>query len=269
MVKAHPGSIRIGVGGWTFEPWRGTFYPDKLPQKRELEYAASKLTSIEINGTFYGSQKPESFVKWRDETPDGFVFAVKAPRFATNRRILSEAGSSIDRFFASGVMLLGDKLGPVNWQFAPTKVFDAADFEGFLKLLPNEVEGRQIRHVVEVRHVSFRNPDFVALARHYGVAIVLAADSKYVQIADRTAPFDYVRIMGAVESEPLGYSASALDLWAERAEELASGRFPHGLETVGSPDTSKVGRDVYLYFISGDKVRNPAAAMALIERSSR
>ena len=266
MPKASQGSIRIGVGGWTFEPWRTTFYPDKLPQKRELEYASSKLTSIEINGTFYGSQKPESFVKWRDETPDGFVFSVKAPRFATNRRVLSEAGSSIDRFFASGVMLLGDKLGAINWQFAPTKAFDAADFEGFLKLLPKEVEGHAIRNVVEVRHDSFNDPDFVALTRLYGVGIVLAADSKYVQIADRTAPFVYARIMGAVEAEPLGYSAAALDLWAEHARQLAAGKVPDGLKTVAAHAKTKTATDVYLYFISGDKVRNPAAAMALIER---
>ena len=266
MAKASHGSIRIGVGGWTFEPWRGTFYPDKLPQKRELEFASSQLTSIEVNGTFYGSQKPESFVKWRDEAPASFVFSVKAPRFATNRRILSEAGSSIDRFFASGVMLLGDKLGAVNWQFAPTKAFDAADFEGFLKLLPKEVEGHTIRNVVEVRHDSFRHPDFVALTRLYGVGIVLAADSKYVQIADRTAPFVYARMMGAVEAEPLGYSGAALDLWAEYARKLASGTIPDGLTTVAPHETAKAATDVYLYFISGDKVRNPAAAMALIDR---
>ena len=266
MAKASHGSVRVGVGGWTFEPWRGTFYPDKLLQKRELAFASSQLTSIEINGTFYGSQKPESFVKWRDETPDGFVFSVKAPRFATNRRILSEAGSSIDRFFASGVMQLGDKLGPVNWQFAPTKAFDAADFEGFLKLLPKEVEGQPIRNVVEVRHASFRHPDFVALTRLYGVAIVVAVDSKYVQIADRTAPFVYARIMGAVEAEPLGYSAAALDIWAGTAKQLASGSIPDELETVAPRDRKKIATDVYLYFISGDKVRNPGAAMALIER---
>ena len=266
MAKAKQGSIRIGVGGWTFEPWRGTFYPEKLPQKRELEYASSQLTSIEINGTFYGSQKPESFVKWRDETPDDFIFSVKAPRFATNRRVLSEAGSSVDRFFASGVMLLGDKLGPINWQFAPTKAFDAADFEGFLKLLPKDVDGRPIRNVVEVRHDSFRHPDFVALARLYGVGIVLAVDSKYVQIADHTAPFVYARIMGAAEAEPLGYSASALDLWAGHARQLASGRIPEDLKSVAPHATTNAATDVYLYFISGDKVRNPAAAMALIDR---
>ena len=175
MAGQGSGSIYVGVGGWTYEPWRGTFYPDKLPQKRELEYAASQLTSIEINGTYYGSQKPESFAKWHDETPDGFRFSVKAPRFATNRRVLAEAGESIERFFGTGVMQLKDKLGPINWQLMPTKKFDAADFEAFLKLLPSEVGGRAIRHAVEVRHDSFRTPEFIAMMREHGVAIVLAA----------------------------------------------------------------------------------------------
>src|SRR5690606_277139 len=156
---------------WTYEPWRGAFYPKGLTQKRELEYASGKLTSIEINGTYYGSQKPESFAKWHDETPDGFVFALKGPRFTTNRRVLSEAGESIERFFSSGVTELKDKLGPINWQFMPTKAFDPADFEGFLKLLPKRVDGRAIRHAVEVRHDSFRTPDFIALLREYGVAV--------------------------------------------------------------------------------------------------
>ena len=173
------GRIRIGVGGWTFEPWRGTFYPDELAQKRELEYASRKLTSIEINGTYYGSQKPESFARWHDETPDDFVFAVKGPRFATNRRVLAEAGESIERFFASGVMELKDKLGPVNWQFMATKKFDPDDFAAFLALLPDRVEGRAVRHAVEVRHASFATADFVALARAQAVAVVVAGDADY------------------------------------------------------------------------------------------
>ncbi len=165
MGGTAAGTIRIGIGGWTYEPWRGAFYPDELPQKRELEYASRKLTSIEINGTFYGSQKPETFAKWRDETPDGFVFSLKAPRFVTNRNVLAGAGATIERFFAGGVMELKDKLGPINWQLAPTKKFEPADFEAFLKLLPKEVNGRALRHVVEVRHDSFRSPDFIALVR--------------------------------------------------------------------------------------------------------
>ncbi len=197
--------IRVGVGGWTYEPWRGSFYPDGLPHKRELEYASRNLTSIEINGTYYGSQKPESFAKWHDETPDGFVFAVKGPRFATNRRVLAEAGASIERFFASGVMELKHKLGPINWQFMATKKFDPVDFEGFLKLLPRSVEGKAIRHAVEVRHDSFRSPEFIALAREYGIAVVIAGDCDFPQIADITAPFVYTRIMGTCEAEQKGY----------------------------------------------------------------
>jgi len=258
--------IRIGVGGWTYEPWRGPFYPADLPQKRELEYASGKLTSIEINGTYYGSQKPESFARWHDETPDDFVFAVKGPRFATNRRMLSEAGESVERFFSSGVMALRDKLGPINWQFMPTKKFDPDDFAGFLSLLPKSLEGRQIRHAVEVRHDSFRTPDFVALAREHGVAIVLAADSDYPQIADVTAPFVYARIMGTSEANKLGYPETALDLWAERTRLWASGGAADGVQTVTSQPADGIGRDVFLYVISGFKARNPLAAKALIDR---
>jgi len=199
------GQIRIGIGGWTFDPWRGTFYPEGLVQKRELEYASRKLTTIEINGTFYGSQKPSTFAKWHDETPDDFVFSLKAPRFATNRRVLAEAGESVERFLASGVLELKNKLGPINWQFAPTKQFDADDFEAFLDLLPHKVDGREIRHALEVRHESFRDEAFVALARKHGVAIVMAGDSKYPQIADVTAKFVYARVMGTTEQFAQGY----------------------------------------------------------------
>ncbi len=265
MAKSH-GTIYIGVGGWTFEPWRGTFYPDKLPQKRELEYAASKLTSIEINGTYYGSQKPESFARWHDETPDGFVFALKGSRFTTNRRVLAEAGESIERFMTSGVLELQDKLGPISWQFMPTKKFDPADFEAFLKLLPKRIDGRAIRHAVEVRHESFRNPEFVAMAREHGVAIVMAGDSDFPQIADTTAPFVYARIMGTEEKEKLGYSKKALDGWADCAKEWAAGTAPAGLDAVTSQKADGKPRDVFLYVISGYKAHNPAAAMALIER---
>ncbi len=265
-AKSPEGKIRIGVGGWTFEPWRGTFYPDKLPQKRELEYAAGKLTSIEINGTYYGSQKPESFARWHDETPDDFVFALKGSRFTTNRRVLAEAGESVERFMTSGLLELKKKLGPISWQFMPTKKFDAADFEGFLKLLPKSVEGHKIRHAVEVRHESFRVPEFVAMAREYGVAIVMAGDSEFPQIADVTAPFVYARIMGTEENEKLGYGRKALDAWAARAKDWAAGKSPAGLEAVGPEKGDGKARDVYLYVISGYKAHNPAAAMALIER---
>jgi len=258
--------IRVGICGWTFEPWRGSFYPDKLAQKRELEYASRKLSSIEINGTYYGSQKPESFKKWHDETPDDFVFTLKGPRFTTNRRVLGEAGDSIQRFIDSGITELKDKLGPINWQFMATKKFDPADFEAFLKLLPKTAEGRTLWHAVEVRHESFKTPDFIALAREYEVAVVLAADSEFPQIADLTAPFVYARIMGTTEGNEAGYAPAALDAWAERAKQLASGTVPEGLQTAGPAAESGTPRDVFLYVISGHKERNPHAAMAIIER---
>jgi uncharacterized protein YecE (DUF72 family) len=269
MAKAAEGRIRVGVGGWTFEPWRGTFYPQGLAQKRELEYASTHLTSIEINGTYYGSQKPASFIKWREETPEDFIFTVKGPRFATNRRNLGESAESIERFFGSGVMELKEKLGPINWQFMATKKFDAEDFEAFLALLPKEVDGRPVRHALEVRHDSFKTPDFIALASKYGVAIICAGDSEFPQIADVTAPFVYARIMGTQESEKNGYSAKALGVWAERAQAWAAGKAPADLETVTPQKAGKTGRDVFLYVISGYKERNPAAAMALIERLSK
>ncbi len=262
------GAIRIGVGGWTYAPWRGAFYPDGLIQKRELEYASRQLTSIEINGTFYGAQKPETFARWRDETPDGFVFSLKAPRFATHREVLADAGRTIARFFAGGVMELREKLGPINWQLLPTTTFDPVDFAGFLKLLPKEVADRALRHVVEVRHESFHTPEFVALAREHGVAVSIAGDSAYPQIPDVTASFVYARIMGTQKAPELGYSAAALDAWAARAEAWASGAAVTGLDDVQPSRADGKARDVYLYVISGHKARNPSAAMALIKRLS-
>ncbi len=265
-MTASRGTIRVGIGGWVFEPWRGAFYPDGLPQKRELEYASERLGSIEINGTYYGSQKPESFARWHAETPDGFVFALKGSRYITNRRVLAEAAPSIEKFFTGGVTELKEKLGPINWQFMPTKQFDPADFEAFLKLLPKTVDGVAIRHAVEVRHDSFRTPDFIALLRDYGVAVITSADSDYPEIADVTAPFVYARIMGTREAEPNGYSDTDLDRWVQRAGVWAKGEVPDGLETSGSAIADTGPRDVFLYVISGHKVRNPAAAMALTQR---
>ncbi len=259
------GSIRIGIGGWTYDPWRSSFYPEKLAQKRELEYASRQLTSIEVNGTYYGNQKPESFQKWHDETPEDFVFSLKAPRYATNRKVLADAGETIERFLNSGVILLGDKLGPINWQFMATKKFDPGDFEAFLKLLPPSHEGRALRHVVEVRHDSFRVPEFIELIRAHHVAAVVSADGGFPQIADPTADFVYVRLMGTTEDERLGYSAGTLDLWAQRVRSWAAGGAPEGLEYIGNAARSG-SRDVYLYVIGGHKVRNPHAAVALIER---
>ncbi|MEO6079566.1 MAG: DUF72 domain-containing protein [Steroidobacteraceae bacterium] len=249
MSRRSKPRIHIGIGGWNYKPWRGEFYPQDLVQKRELEYASRRLTSIEINSTFYGSQKPASFVRWHAETPENFVFSVKGPMFVTNRRVLAEAGDSIDRFFGSGVLLLRDKLGPINWQLGPGKKFDAGDLEAFLALLPAKLDGRQIRHAIEVRHASFCTPEFPPLARKYGVAIVLAGDSKYPEITDTTAPFVYARIMGTTADHKLGYSRRDLDAWASQAKAWSAD-----------------GREVFLYVISGCKVRNPASAMALIER---
>ncbi len=242
------GKIHVGIGGWTFAPWRGVFYPDGLTQKRELEFASRALTSIEINGTYYSSFKPTSWIKWREETPDGFVFSVKASRYCTNRRELSAAAESITRFAEQGLNELGARLGPINWQFMATKKFDAEDFEGFLKLLPRKAGKIQLRHALEVRHDSFKDKRFYDLARKYNAAIVFADAEEFPEIDEPTADFTYARLMRTKESVKTGYSAAHLDAWAKRAKSWA-----------------KRG-DVFVYFISGAKVRAPAAAQALIER---
>ena len=173
-MAGKAGKIHIGIGGWTFAPWRGVFYPEKLAQSKELGYAASKLTSIEINGTYYGSQKPESFRKWASEVPDGFIFSLKASRFTTNRKVLADGGESVEKFLTQGLTELGDHLGPILWQFPPTKKFEPEDFEGFLKLLPEKLDGLRLKHALEVRHDSFKVPEFAALARKHNMAIVYA-----------------------------------------------------------------------------------------------
>lgn len=260
------GKILVGVGGWSFAPWRGLFYPPELAQRRELAWMAGKLTSVEINSTFYGLQKPATFQRWHDETPEGFIFAVKGPRFVSNRRDLASAAPSIQRFLDSGLLRLGPKLGPLNWQLAPGKSFVADEIEAFLSLLPKEHEGRQLRHAIEARHPAFAVPAFVSLARRHGVAIVLAGDSSYPQIANATAPFAYLRLMGTVDKEQRGYPAAALSRWARQATAIAAGLSPKGLTFVPEKAAAAGKRDVYLYVISGAKHRNPAAAMALLER---
>jgi len=258
------GTIRVGVGGWTYEPWRGTFYPKGLPQTRELEFASRTLTSIEINATYYGPQKPATFAKWRDATPDDFVFSVKAPRFAVNRKDLSSAGAGIARFLSGGVTELGGKLGPINWQFLPTKKFEPEEFRAFLALLPRQAGGLALRHVVEVRHESFLSAQFVALLREYRVAAAVAGDSKYPQIIDTTAPFVYARIMGTKATQKLGYSKAAQQLWAARVRAWAAGETLSGLDCIAPLEAGTTPRDVFLYVIGGHKVSNPAAAVALI-----
>jgi uncharacterized protein YecE (DUF72 family) len=267
MPEKKSGMIGVGIGGWNFEPWRGVFYPAGLAQKRELEYAGQHLTSIEINATYYGSQKPTSFMRWRDETPEGFVFSVKGTRYATNRGKLGEAGSSVERFFNSGVMALKEKLGPINWQCLPTKKFEPDDFEAFLKLLPASVEGQTVRHVVEVRHESFRVPAFVDLLRAYKVGVVLTDKDGFPEIPDVTASFVYVRLQRASEKEKTGYPTAALDAWAKRAIAWSKGGAPADPTPLAAAEKSPPkSRDVFIYMINGFKPKAPAAAMALIER---
>ncbi len=263
-TPAKQGQIRVGIGGWTFAPWRGVFYPEKLTHAKELSYAASKLTAIEINGTYYGSQKPESFRKWAAEVPDGFVFSVKGPRFATNRKILAEAGESIERFYKSGVLEMGDRLGPVLWQFAPTKTFDAVDFGAFLDLLPRKLDGQTLRHVVEVRHDSFCIPDFIALLRKHNVAVVYAEHATYPAIADVTADFVYARLQTGRDDVTTCYPPKVLEAWAKRLALWAKGDAPDDLATYGAKPAKAQPRDVFCYLIHEGKVNAPAGAMALI-----
>ncbi len=260
-------AIRAGIGGWTFAPWRGTFYPDKLRQKDELEFASRQVATIEINGTYYGTQKPATFAKWASDVPQGFVFSVKGNRFVTNRRVLAESGDSLERFLGSGITELGDHLGPLLWQFAPTKQFDADDFGAFLSMLPNSRDGLNLRHAVEVRHPSFCTPEFVALTQSHGVAIVYAHHNKYPEIADVTAPFVYARLQEGQDDIPTAYSTTDLDLWAKRAQHWAQGGNCTDL-ALSAPDHTpeKQPRDVFVYFIHEGKIRAPQAAMAMQQR---
>ncbi len=258
--------IRVGVGGWTYEPWRGNFFPEGLPHSRELEYASRQLTAIEVNGTYYGTLKPASFKKWHDETPDGFVFSLKASRYATNRRVLADAGESITRFVESGISELGRKLGPIVWQFMPGKAFEPQDFEAFLALLPASVDGQTLRHVVDVRHESFMTPDYLALARRYRVATVFTDAEKFPSFADLTGDLVYARLMQSEAPIATGYTDGALDAWAERARLWAAGGAPADLPSLEAPEDGCAPRDVFIYFINGAKERAPDAAMALLAR---
>jgi uncharacterized protein YecE (DUF72 family) len=265
MTKRQ-GNIYAGIGGWTYEPWRGVFYPKGLPHARELAYAAERLTAIEINGTFYRTQSPSTYRKWASEVPENFVFSLKGPRYAVNRRVLSEAGDSIKRFLNSGITELGPRLGPLLWQFTPFKKFDEADFGGFLELLPKTFDGHTLRHVVEVRHDSFKTPAFVALLRKFSIPVVFAEHDKYPAIADIAGDFVYARLQKGDEKLKAGYPPKALDGWAARAKTWAQGGEPKDLARVDKTSVKKEPRDVFLYFIHAAKIRAPAAAMALIER---
>jgi len=243
--------IRVGVGGWTYEPWRNNFFPPGLAHSKELEYASRRLTAIEVNGTYYSTFKPPTFAKWRAETPDGFVFSLKANRFATNRRVLATAGESVQRFVESGISELGAKLGPIVWQFMPTKQFDAEDFEAFLALLPAQVDGCKLRHVLDVRHESFDSPDYLALARRYGCTTVHTDSDKFPAIIDAQGDLAYIRLMRSEAQRPTGYPTEVLDQWAQGARAW----------TLQGP-----AREAFIYFINGAKERAPAAAMELIRR---
>jgi uncharacterized protein YecE (DUF72 family) len=259
------GRVRAGIGGWTFEPWRGVFYPQGLRQADELAYASAHLPVIEINSTYYSSQKPESFAKWAAATPEGFVFTLKASRFCTNRKVLKEAGESVGKFLNQGIAELGDRLGPILWQFMATKRFDPDDFEGFLDLLPPTLAGLPLRHAVEVRHASFADPAFLAMCRARNVAVCLTEHAEFPMIADPAADFVYARLMAGSDEIETGYAPKTLDQWADRLQAYAAGGVPDDLPMLGTAPKART-REVFAFFISEGKVRAPAAAQALMSR---
>ena len=264
MAKASA-RIHVGVGGWVYEPWRETFYPPGLKKVDELGYLSRRVTAIEINATYYRTQSPASFAKWRDATPQGFVFAVKATRFATNRRVLAEAGESVQRFVQSGLAELGPKLGPIVWQFATSKSFDADDFGAFLDLLPGKVGSMPLRHAMEVRHPSFMSADYLALSRRHGVATIFADSDDYPSFADTTADFVYARLMRSESSNASGYAPGRIAAWADAARRWSDGREPADLPRIEAAGAAPSGpRDVFMFYISGAKERAPAAAVATL-----
>lgn len=263
------GVIRAGIGGWTFEPWRGVFYPAGLKQADELSYASRHLTAIEINSTYYSSQKPETFAKWAAATPKNFKFTVKASRFSTNRRVLADGAESITKFLTQGIVELGDRLGPILWQFMPTKTFDREDFASFLDLLPANQDGLALRHCVEVRHASFADQKFVTLCRDHNVAICCSENENYPLIADITADFVYARLLMGSDAIETGYASPDLDKWAARFLSYAQGEVPADLTVLDRTSPAPGPRDVFSFFINEGKVRAPAAAQALIERLGR
>ncbi len=260
--------IRVGIGGWTYAPWRDNFYPKGLAQAKELEFASRAVSAIEINATFYGTQRRTSFVRWVSETPDDFVFSVKGPRFATNRANLDEAGSSITRFMDSGVLELGRKLGPLLWQLPPYKKFFPTELTAFFELLLRTRDGVSLRHAVEVRHASFRDPSLIQLARQFGIAKVTVDSGSHPLIADATADFAYARLQRCEGKIPTGYKPEDLKTWAARASAWAKGEVVKGLDLL-APDGKAVHRDVFVFMISGAKERAPAAALALRKLLSR
>lgn len=257
--------IRVGIGGWTYEPWRGLFFPEKLPKTKELFHASRRVTSIEVNGTFYSTFTPKAFRKWFGETPDDFVFSLKAPRFAVNRRVLGEAGPSIARFFESGVSELKSKLGPILWQLPPFKKYDAGDIEAFLALLPKTIDNIALRHALEVRHESFQVEDFILRARKANVAVVLADTPKYPLIADLTSDFVYLRLQNAKAEIETGYGPADLRKWAMLARSWEKSEETEKFQLLAPCNSPRKSRDVFIYFINGAKERAPSAAETMIQ----
>ena len=251
MANVKGGAIRVGIGGWTYEPWRGVFYPKDLPHKRELEYASRKFRAIEINATFYGRQSPKSWQAWAEVVPDGFQFAVKGSRYCVTRPRLADAGEGLGVYFAQGMAVLGDKLGPILWMLAARRQFDSEDIASFFKILPRELNGMPLRHAIEPRHDSFRDERFFDLCRKHDVAVVVSDDDEFPCIEADTASFAYARLQRMTEEIPTGYTDAKLDEFAERISRRADD-----------------GRNAYVFMINGAKVRAPAAALALQERLS-
>jgi uncharacterized protein YecE (DUF72 family) len=289
-MTAKRGDIRIGISGWTYPPWRGVFYPKGLKQKDELPFAGRQFRTIEINGTFYGLQKPKSFDAWRDSTPEDFVFSLKAPRFITHMQRLRGVETSVANFLASGLLRLGPKLGPILWQFPPNLKFDPEIFETFLALLPHDTEHaaalaqnhdskmngrnwcktdarRALRHAVEIRHESFRSREFIALLRRYKIALVCADTVEWPRLMDLTADFIYCRLHGSEQLYASGYDPDAIDAWANRVRLWSRGGEPRDAERAGPPARPrKTGRDIFLYFDNDLKVKAPANAAQLVKR---
>lgn len=263
--------IRVGIGGWTYAPWRNDFYPSGLARKRELEFASRQLTTIEINGTWYGAQKPATYARWAAQTPAGFVFSLKAPRYCTEARRLAETERTVRGFVEGGLSELGDRLGPILWQFAPQRAFEREDFAVFLERLPRALDGVPLRHVLEVRHASFMCAEYLALARAHRLPTVFTDSPEHPSFADPTGEFIYARLMRSALDQPDGYPPEALDAWARRARLWSEGGEPSDLPRVRPTEGSERGptRDVFVYFIGAGKARNPAAARGLSERLGR
>lgn len=261
--------IRVGIGGWTYAPWRNNFYPAGLVQRRELEYASRQLRAIEVNGTFYGAQKPATYARWAAETPADFVFSLKAPRYITEGRRLAETGRGIEGFVHGGLAEFGDRLGPILWQLPPSRPFDAGDLAAFLDALPRELAGQPLRHVLEVRHPSFQCEPYVALARAHGVPTVFTDSPDHPSLADLSGDFSYARLMRSADEIPAGYAPEALAQWAGHAREWAAGNDIGALPHAAPLQPEGPARDVFVFFIGSAKHRNPVAAMALQARIDR